>query len=259
MRQTARGPKKLPHLLRDDQSVPYVLRDDLPPMPNGQQWLEERVQILVKLKRGYQASLSDDDPDTVEHEHKRGIVAGMQMAIDKLCAVNEIKVDDPPPPKKKARSGSDGELSTMAKALLAVLVARKKPTSKDLLGVLSGYAPSGPMNTVLKALREGGFIDGVGQQIVATDKGREKVPTALRLPHGDQLLAMWNAKLGVMEGKLLSTIVAIGRSREGAITNQQIQTMSMYAASGPYNTSMKRLRNTNLIVRGTNRPIQELL
>lgn len=257
---SARTSTRLPPIL---ESAPKV--SDIEQSPSAP--LDERTQKLVNLRRAYERKLPETDENTVEHEHQRGIITGITLSIGVLRGAG-IEIDDPQVgpsrPRARARESSarpvseNGKLSVMTGALLGILVARGKSTSKELLGVLSGYAPSGPFNSAMKSLRDAEFIEGSGQ-ITATAKGRDMIKAAPKLLHGDALLMVWVAKLGVMEGELLSAIVSIARAREGRIDHEEIQSESGYRPSGPYNGGMKRLRNTNLIVTGTNRPIAELL
>jgi len=248
--------------------------------------MDARTQKLVNLRKAYERKLPETDENTVEHEHQRGIITGITLAIDVLQGAG-IKIKDrasvqqgqgalrisplkdvpravPPRTRTKVARVDSNSLSVMEGILLDVLLARGEPTSKELLGILSLYAPSGPMNTALKTLRESGHIEGVGQKISATTQARGEGRPSRKLLCGDALLAAWVKKLSVMEGELLTAIVHIARSRREecrsvSIDNEEIQNEADYRPSGPYNTAMKRLRNTSLIERGTNHPNAELL
>lgn len=221
---------------------------------------DAHAQKLVLRRRGYEAKILTTPPGQ-ERDIQQGIIDGLQIAIDILRG-DGVEIVDPPPKRTRKRQktdGESGELGAMARALLSVLVAREKPTSKELLGVLSVYAPSGPMNTAMKDLRDAELIDGAAHGIVATQRGRDEAKSVVKPLHGDALLAAWVNKLSVQEAELLQSIVTIARKRAGAISNDEIQSESGYRPSGPYNTAMKRLRDTHLIEPGTNRPVEELI
>jgi len=151
--------------------------------------LETLVQSFVGLRRGYEQDLPTDDPDTVEHEHKRGIVVGLQMAID-LGKKTGIRVDDPAPPKtrksreaRKAVSGEGGDLldgygphtrkaristppSPYALSLLWVAARRHpSPSTDEQIAVLSGRSRrSSSFTEAMGALREGRARRGAGER-----------------------------------------------------------------------------------------------
>lgn len=246
----AARPARLPALLE---------RTEPEPVRASSTAYDVHAQKLVLRRRGYEAKLLTT-PAGPEHDIQQGIVDGLQIAID-LLKGEGVEFDDPPPKRTRTRSAkAEGDLGVMELVLLGVLVARGKPTSRELLCILSGYAPSGPMHSALKCLRDNELMDGPPGALTATSTARSTPRLVVpKLPHGDELVEMWIAKLRVMEGELLKSIVTLARKRPGAISNEEVQNEAGYRPSGPFHSAMKRLRNTNLIVRGTNRPVDELV
>ena len=235
---------------------------------------DARLRSLVKLKRAYERDLPANEPDTVEHEHKKGIVVGMQMAIDKICKETGIEVDDPPPPKARRRAlpttapaslvavpaaeiapHTTNGLSKMAARLLRTAVARGRPIPNDELATLSGYSTSGSFSEALADLRDGGLFSGNGSANKVTPLGVARAGKVQPLPTGQKLLAHWQSKLDVMPAKLLGVIVEIAaQQHEDAIPNNAIAEAAEYQMSGSFSSAMARLRKLNLIDRKTNRP-----
>lgn len=146
--------------------------------------LEARLQALVSFKRAFEQSLSENDPDTVEHEHARGIAVGLQMAVDRIRHATNIRVDDPTPRKarrKKSNGAADGALprvetmnesvrtpeistppSPYALSLLYVAAQRHpSPSTDEQIAVLSGRSRrSSSFTEAMSVLREDGLVEG---------------------------------------------------------------------------------------------------
>lgn len=85
--------------------------------PSTSTSIEGSLASLVSLKRGYERDLPADDPDTVEHEHKRGIAVGLQMAVDLIRRETGLSVVDPVPPRtRRGRAAAKAKATSTAKA-----------------------------------------------------------------------------------------------------------------------------------------------
>ena len=250
---------------------------------------DARVRSLVLLKRAYERDLPSNDEDTVEYEHKRGIVAGMQIAVDKLCAELGVEVHDPPPPRTRKRTrvassstrvedgstaatrrsvratGATGteDLTKAQAAILRAAVQRHPRSSTDAqLAVLGGYSvTSSSFSNAVSALRCAGYLSGAPTSRLATKDGVERADHVEKMPRGPALIAFWQGKIQKAEAVILGTIVDMTRNTAGdaPLDKQVIANESRYSiASSSFSNALSKLRTLRLIDRATHRCVEEL-
>lgn len=248
--------------------------------------LESRLHALVSFKRAYEQSLSQNDPDTVEHEHARGIAVGLQMAVDRLRHATNIQVDDPAPPKtrKKKNNGSNGTIarvpardestaaristppSPYALSLLSVAARRHpSPSTDEQIAVLSGRSRhSSSFTEAMSTLREDGFVEGPASARVVTLRGLKLVGERREtLPSGAALLALWQSKLERSEAKILGAIVDLTRAHALPTTRVRVSDVSRESGysetSSSFTAALGKLRRLGLIHGNSNRCAEELI
>lgn len=258
--------------------------------------LEARVRALVSLKRAYEQDLPADDPDTVEHEHKRGIVVGLSIAITRIQSETGISVDDPAPPRtrRRGRAGEGGLVDSAGEKKLCLgceagrgphthdawiqhapsryalsllsAIARRHPrtTSDEQVAVIAGRSlRSSSFAEAMSQLREDGLVTGPASGRVATPAGVERVGRVAPEPTGSELLALWQARLERAEGRILEAIVDLTRRlpNDGArLSVSDVSRRSRYSeTSSSFTAALGRLRRLGLVDGGSLRCATELI
>lgn len=232
--------------------------------------LPVRLAMLVKLKRAYEKDLGQAfEPETVEYEHQRGIVAGLQMAVDSLSKAEGIKVEDPLPPKTRTRGLAeadgrglvDAELGAQALRVLQVAALRHEGSTDLQLAIYSGYSvTSGGFGKALATLRAHGYLvegDRKGRNVIG--RTRAQLPEGMRLPTQDVLVTMWRTKLPTQASAVFSAAVVLARASSDAVTAEELAQATHYSiTSGGFGKALAKLRKLGLLQAG-NRPPKEFL
>jgi uncharacterized protein len=157
----------------------------------------------------------------------------------------------PAPPKnviarKPEGLPSQGPGTPMGKACRSILTALAQHgiCSKSKIAALTGYAvDGGGFNNALGELRTKVWIVGTGDMIQATIDGTTALGNYQPLPTGDELLAMWNAKLGKAERTVIQALLD-----RPVLTKDRLAEVTGYAADGGgFNNALGRLRTLELI------------
>lgn len=161
-----------------------------------------------------------------------------------LTAHNAPCLPQPPPALAPARIASRG--TAMPKACRAILtaLAQHGHCSKSRIAAITGYSVGGGgFNNAISECRTKGWISG-SDPLAATREGLAALGPVEPLPTGQQLLAMWNGKLGKAEREILN---ALARSRSG-ISKHTLAEVTGYAADGGgFNNAISRLRTLELV------------
>jgi uncharacterized protein len=150
----------------------------------------------------------------------------------------------PKPFQPKSAPSKSG--TSMPKACRAVLtaLAQHGQCSKSRIAALTGYAVNGGgFNNSLSECRTKGWITG-SDPVEATHEGLTALGPIDPLPSGDELLRMWEAKLGKAEREILGALVY---ARDG-LDKEKLASLTGYAASGGgFNNAISRLRTLELV------------
>lgn len=109
--------------------------------------------------------------------------------------------------KRPVNGAGDSSLPKGEAQILAACIQFPNGLRREQLTVLTTYKRSTRDRYVLY-LKEKGFVDQVGDLVVATDAGRSALPDAQPLPTGDELRDHWLAQLPEGERKLLEVCIA---------------------------------------------------
>lgn len=139
---------------------------------------------------------------------------------------------------------SNGSLGKCERNILIALAQRAKPSTKNQIGILAGYAiTSGSFNNSLSKLRTSGFVSGNGS-IIITEHGLSALGHYDPLPEGEELQRYWLSELGKAESAILKVLID---NFPNEITKEQIAEACGYAVtSGSFNNSLSKLRTLEL-------------
>jgi hypothetical protein len=196
-----------------------------------------------------------------EYENGREAIAVMSRELAALRAVTERKQPAAPmPPAIVARAaqaarrslptpGPEGGLGGGERKMLEALALRHPtPLSRDQLGLLSGFTPSGgTFRTYLPRLRSRGLVVEDHRGITLTGDGLEEVgdqiASAPRSP--EEVRAMWLASLDGGPRKMLEVLIG---AYPDAMDKNALGAMSGYAAAGgTFRTYLPKLKRLGLV------------
>lgn len=137
-------------------------------------------------------------------------------------------------------------LSECEHAILRVLVARGKPSTRAQVAILSEYsARSGSFAQALAALRDVGYMTGSSNALEATLDGRKIIGHVPPLPTGRQALEHWRVKLGECEGAILQVLA---QAYPAEVDRERLASSTGYSArSGSFAQALAKLRKLELV------------
>lgn len=139
----------------------------------------------------------------------------------------------------------NGSLGKCERNILIALAQRGKPSTKNQIGILAGYAiTSGSFNNSLSRLRTSGYVKGGNENIIITEDGLSVLGHYEPLPEGQELQKYWISELGKAESAILNVLV---NNYPQELTKEQIAEECGYAVtSGSFNNSLSKLRTLEL-------------
>ena len=137
-------------------------------------------------------------------------------------------------------------MSECEHAILRVLVARGKPSTRAQVAILSEYSSrSGSFAQALAALRVAGYMTGSSNALEATPDGRNVIGHVPPLPTGRQALEHWRVKLGECEGAILQVLA---QAYPAEVDRDRLATSTGYSArSGSFAQALAKLRKLELV------------
>lgn len=167
---------------------------------------------------------------------------GDSIPVQKSPIFNEIKKYNP----DWSVSTSNGSIGKCERNILIALAQRGKPSTKNQIGILAGYAiTSGSFNNSLSKLRTSGYVEGgTHHGLVITAEGLSVLGHYEPLPEGEELQRYWISELGKAESAILKVLID---NFPNEITKEQIAEACGYAVtSGSFNNSLSKLRTLEL-------------
>jgi hypothetical protein len=147
------------------------------------------------------------------------------------------RVDDDSPQLKKG-----------ARKMLTILAQwHPEPKTRDELGALAGFAPTGgTFSDYLSKLRLSGFIHENGNGVAITEEGMQAVGDIPERPNStDELVGMWKSKFKAGVGRMLDVLV---EAHPSMLTREDLGERSGFAASGgTFSDYLSQLRRARLI------------
>ncbi len=248
------------------RTLPEILQDT-PVSDNPELRWQGALRAIVKCIRAYRVDLNTFVPDSDEYKQQRGMIDGMQMAVDILCKASGVAVDDPlprgrTPPRhealpvvkvvKVAADAADtstptpkGVLSSQVSTLTAIVQAGSVGIDHTSIRVLVGLARS-TVRRLLRELRAAGLVERGGLGEIATAAGRAALPDLKPLPKGAALLQHWIGKLPEPNATILR---ALDDHYPIAVSHAWLRETYHWAAS-TLRRLLRELRARHLIVRG---------
>jgi len=110
------------------------------------------------------------------------------------------------PAKARANGESTADLPRGEAAIMQACIEHPHGVARETLTVLAGFKKSS-RDAYVQRLRGRGFVDVVGDRVVATDAGRAALPDAEPLPRGADLQRHWLARLPEGERKILQQLL----------------------------------------------------
>lgn len=189
----------------------------------------DRYTNLRRIVSSVQAQLPTEEPE------------GTAAAIPVVHAPRII-ASAPKPHRVFSGNGAGQPMSKACRSILTTL-AQYGECSKSKVAALTGYAINGGgFNNALSECRTKGWMAG-SDPLSITDDGAGALGEIQPLPSGEQLLAMWNGKLGKAEREILNILV-----QHDELTKDQVADLTGYAAAGGgFNNALSRLRTLELI------------
>jgi hypothetical protein len=238
--------------------------------------LQARIAELQKQLRSVPAATKEvrvSDPKAIERAVKpyRAMLEKVGAAVSKIGVdIKTMSLAEPwtpspnldgvpvravprttaiaPRTRRIEQTGEAPTLKAGARKMLTILAQwHPEPRTKDQLGALAGFSPSGgTFSDYLSKLRLAGFISENGNGIHITDEGLENVGHIPTLPSStDELLAMWRPKFKAGVGKMLDVLV---ENYPSYVTREELGDRAGYAASGgTFSDYLSQLRRARLI------------
>lgn len=160
------------------------------------------------------------------------------------------KVREVVPSRPREIPGDDDgrKLKAGAMKMLEVLAQwHPDPRTRDQLGALAGFAPTGgTFSEYLSALRTRGFIVENGAGVEITEEGLAAMPCfPVRPDSPDELIRLWKSKFKAGVGRMLDVLVAAYPEK---ITREELGEQSGFAAAGgTFSEYLSALRRARLI------------
>lgn len=143
----------------------------------------------------------------------------------------------------------DGHLIQGALRILqAVAMFYPNPANISQVSVFSGFSSSGgTWGTYLSSLKKKGFVSQVGETLVATQAGMDRLGNQIpKLPTDpESMYALWSPRLIAGEQKMLRSLM---ENYPSTMTKEQLGESSGFASSGgTFGTYFSKLKRVNLI------------
>lgn len=156
--------------------------------------------------------------------------------------------DHPRPMLSKVPSDGDVNLKAGARKMLAILAQwHPDPKTRDELGALAGFSPSGgTFGEYLSKLRTGALVHENGNGLSITDDGLMLVGTIPDRPDStEELVGMWKSKFKAGIGRMLDVLV---EAHPHEMKREELGERSGFAASGgTFGEYLSALRRARLI------------
>jgi hypothetical protein len=173
------------------------------------------------------------------------------IALPKVSGGEILRKGHPPmrtPSSPGNISAGDVNLKSGARKMLTILAQwHPEPKTRDELGALAGFAPTGgTFSDYLSKLRIAGYIHENGNGIAVTDEGMQAAGDIPERPNStEELVGMWRSKLKSGVGRMLDVLVA---EYPEALTRDELGEQSGFAASGgTFSDYLSQLRRARLI------------
>jgi len=224
--------------------------------------IDEAVSILTGIRRQVRADLGD------------ALVAAANVPAPKkpgkftqtatwARAMRQESAEPRPLPKPSVPSmltplASGPALMPCERAILTVLKARGKPTTRRQILILSRYRDSGSFAKALTTLKGAGYITAPNTNVfTVTPEGSAAVGHVMALPTGPESVAYWANELGPCAGGILKALARTyphSLSIEALIDNIDAHDGVRYSnpPSGSFHKALTLLRKLELM-EGTTR------
>jgi hypothetical protein len=173
------------------------------------------------------------------------------IALPKVSGGEILRKEHPPmrtPSSPENIPAGDVNLKSGARKMLTILAQwHPEPKTRDELGALAGFAPTGgTFSDYLSKLRIAGYIHENGNGIAVTDEGMQAAGDIPERPNStEELVGMWRSKLKSGVGRMLDVLVA---EYPEALTREDLGEKSGFAASGgTFSDYLSQLRRARLI------------
>lgn len=121
------------------------------------------------------------------------------------------------------------------------------PLSRDQLGILAGFAPTGgTFNDYLSTLRRAAFVAEYGEQLRIIEEGLAYIGTVAARPESsEELIALWKSKFKAGVGRMLDALV---EAYPEWLSREELGERAGFAAAGgTFSDYLSQLRRARLI------------
>ena len=219
---------------------------------------KEVKAIMPGLRQDIIGSIKSRSADMIGDAE--GALAGLAAALTKSAAaapaIVERRLPAPSTPSSTSTrrlplpasrgNGSDTDLSSAARKILAVLSQFPDGCVAGKLTLLTGYRYSGSFQNALSALRTAGYVEGPNtgvMRITAAGEGQGPFP---ELPVGRDLRDYWlsHPSFGTAARKILAALF----ERQAGATADELCEATGYNYSGSFQNALSELRTAGVLV-----------
>lgn len=214
------------------------LRDEIHRMAGDSEWLRKRCEHLEDFRRKLLS---------LEDEFNLDTPAQLPELKNFPCVAVPLILDSPPCEQIAKPRPASKPSTVMSKACRSIMTALAQYGSctKSRVAALTGYAVNGGgFNNAISECRTKGWLEG-SSLLRPTASGFNALGSIEELPTGNQLLAMWDSKLGKAEREILGALAVRGVTE---MDKHKLADLTGYAANGGgFNNAISRLRTLELI------------
>lgn len=205
---------------------------------------QEKQKEMLNLLKQFHNNISD--VIATEYNKKSGLET-IHREAHKPHITGTTATRQPQPGKVIYSTSATGvNIGRCERAILIALAQREKISTKQQIGILSGYSSgSGSFNNSISKLRTSGYITGTGDNLTITAEGLNALGTYEKLPIGEALHRYWLNKLGKCEASILKVLIG---AYPDALEKQTIGELTGYSPnSGSFNNAVSKLNTLELI------------